>query len=159
MKTEQFLQDKYFDEFEVIDKLNQHPSGMNFDEWKRFNGYVSDRQETIDGNFKVGDGATYGLWSDRHAGTIIEIDEDGKRLKWQEDKATLKTKMDCTVGGFSAHCNNNDDQEYEYEPDPDGRIEEFSFRNNDKWKLSGVKSYTYGYNLYPGRHKKYDYNF
>lgn len=159
MKNEKYLEDKYLDEFEVIDGLNQHPSGMNFDEWKRFNGYISERQETIDGKFKVGDGATFGLWTDRMAGTVIEISRDGTRLKWQEDKAVLKTEMKFQPGGFAGHCLNNDGQQYDYEPDPEGMIEEFSLRKNGQWKAVGVRLTVTGYHLFPGRKKKYDYNF
>jgi len=30
---EKLFMEKYWDEFEVIDKLNQHPEGLNFKEW------------------------------------------------------------------------------------------------------------------------------
>lgn len=31
---EQLLESKYFEEFKIIDGLNQHPDGLNFEEWK-----------------------------------------------------------------------------------------------------------------------------
>lgn len=41
-KTLETLTQEYFDEFQVIDKLNQHPEGYNFDEWLQV--YHSDFQ-------------------------------------------------------------------------------------------------------------------
>lgn len=36
------LEEKYFNEFEVIDGLNQHPDGLSFEQWKEKNGYEAD---------------------------------------------------------------------------------------------------------------------
>ena len=33
IRLRKLLLQRYFDEFEIIDKLNQHPSGLSFEEW------------------------------------------------------------------------------------------------------------------------------
>ncbi len=39
---ELLLLDKYRSEFEVIDGLNQHPKGMNFNKWLLDNGLITE---------------------------------------------------------------------------------------------------------------------
>jgi hypothetical protein len=75
---------------------------------------------------EVGMGATVLGWSDRHAGTVIEVSKSGKRIKVRLDKATRIDK-----NGMS------ESQEYTYEPDPDGTEYTFSLRQDGKWRLVG----------------------
>ncbi len=74
---------------------------------------------------QVGDGATSCGWTDRHAGTIIEVLND-KTVVWQRDKA-IRTDDN----GMS------DAQAYRYERDPDGVTMQFSLRKNGRWIARG----------------------
>lgn len=70
---------------------------------------------------KVGDGATINHYTDRSAGTIIEI-VSPKKIRVQSDKATRTDK-----NGMS-EC-----QDYEYERDTTGAIYTFTQRKNGLW--------------------------
>ena len=74
----------------------------------------------------VGDGATILSWSDRHAGTIIEVANGGKTITVQED---LVTRMDSN--GLS------DAQSYDYERNPNGSTTIFTLRKNGRWVTQG----------------------
>ena len=74
----------------------------------------------------VGKGATICWWSDSHAGTIIWVSDNGKRIIVQRDIATR------TDGnGLS------ESQKYTYERDPQGITYEFSLRKNGRWVRVG----------------------
>lgn len=108
----------------------------------------------------IGMGATEIWYSDRKAGTIIAVSKNGKRITWQQDKATLKTgyKPEFVPGGFSAICTNNHNLDYDYELDPAGRIEIYSLRKNGYWIKQGDSPS--GRRLSIGhRSEYYDYNF
>jgi hypothetical protein len=111
--------------------------------------------------FQVGDGATMNLYSDRYAGTIIKVSENGKKVTLQFDKATLDPNFrpDMVAGGFSAHCRNNYEQSYSYERNPDGGKKEFSLRKSGRWIIRGAKDSNREISLSAGRHAFYDYNF
>ena len=95
---------------------------------------------------EVGMGATMLMWSDREAGTVVEV--KGKRLVWRQDKATR-----ADTNGMS------DCQSYTYEPDPEGRTEVFTLRKNGEWVREG-DSQKNGTSLGLGyRSKYYDYSF
>lgn len=95
---------------------------------------------------EVGMGATMLYWSDRVAGTVIEV--KGKRLVWQEDNATRADQ-----NGMS------DAQTYTYTPDPEGRVEVFTLRKNGRWVREG-DSMQNGTCLGLGyRRKYYDFSF
>ena len=70
---------------------------------------------------QVGDGATINHYTDRTAGTIIEV-LTPKKIKVQGDKATRIDK-----NGMS-EC-----QDYSYECDPEGPIYTFTQRKNGMW--------------------------
>jgi len=95
---------------------------------------------------EVGMGATMLLWSDRHAGTVVEV--KGKRLVWQRDKATRADTY-----GMS------DCQSYTYEANPEGETEAFTLRKNGEWVREG-SSMKSGTTLGLGyRREYYDYSF
>lgn len=105
---------------------------------------------------EVGDGVTYHLWSDAYACTVIS--RTPKRMVIQRDKATLNPnfKPEFVIGGFSAHCLNQEEQSYTYERDPAG--EKFTCNWSEKhgcWR-SGVDA---SFRISRGRHEFYDYNF
>ena len=116
---------------------------------------------------KVGDGATYTIYTDSHAGTIIGRTE--ANIIWRRDKATLLNgynsgeddALEFTPGGFVGHTSGR--QRYAYEPDPEGEVRIFSrrkMRNGDYvWKLKGARKGSPGNVLSAGRFENYDYNF
>jgi len=114
----------------------------------------NERTETM----KAGDGATWTIWTDSHAGTILSVSKSGKSLTWQRDKATLlnKDELKVSVGGFAAHVSGV--QKYSYEPDPNGEICKFTLRKNGRFHLVGASAR--GNYLSIGvRAEHYDYNF
>lgn len=76
---------------------------------------------------KVGDGATICQFSDRKAGTIIEVSKSGKTIKIQLDDYRRVDE-----NGMS------DAQTYEYSPNPQGIVYEARLRNG-KWKTLHTK--------------------
>lgn len=101
--------------------------------------------ETVE--FKEGDGATILYYSDRVPATIIEISNDGKVVKVQEDKAI---RLD--NNGMS------DDQEYNIQRDTNGRCH--TFKRNSRGEFTDNGKVDYGTKLGFGwREKYYDYSF
>lgn len=102
---------------------------------------------------KVGDGVTYHLWSDAQACTVIK--RTAKSITIQEDEATLDPnfKPEMIVGGFAAHCTNQNEQTYTYKANKNGR--KITARWSDKF---GAFMYC-GKAITNGRHQFYDYNF
>lgn len=97
---------------------------------------------------QVGQGATVLYWSDRHAGTIIEVSKNKKRVVVQRDKAK---RVD--ANGMS------DAQTYEFTPDPEGQTWVFSLRKNGRWAQVG-ETMSGGLRLGIGyRSEYYDYTF
>lgn len=113
--------------------------------------------------FKVGDGATKRGYSDAHAGTVIKVSPNGKRVWIQRDKATLDPsfKPEFIPGGFAGHCTNQDEQTYTYERDPEGQVYEVSlrkWRGRYCWTAKGC-SPDGRQHAALGRREFYDYNF
>ena len=91
---------------------------------------------------KPGMGATELLWSDRHAGTIIDI-LSPKKILWQRDKAT---RVEDTDG-------------YTYERDPKAPQYTFTLRKNGRWVMQ-YDSMSTGISLLIGaRDERYDRSF
>lgn len=90
---------------------------------------------------QVGLGATIGWWSDRTAGTIINVSPSGKTFVVQEDRARR-------TDGFGM----SDCQSYEYTPNQNGRT--FVVKQTKHgWKTAGA-AVTVGY-----RNAYHDYSF
>lgn len=70
----------------------------------------------------AGMGATACGWTDRHAGTIIEVIND-KKLKWRRDHAQRLGKIE-----------KSDVQNYEYSPNPDAAELVFTKTVKSGWK-------------------------
>lgn len=102
---------------------------------------------------KEGDGVTYHLYSDSHACTVIK--KTKQKIIMQQDKATRDPSFEpkFIVGGFAAHCVNQNEQKWLYERDNEGAIIEA--RWNEK---HGAFMYC-GKPVTLGRHEFYDYNF
>lgn len=105
---------------------------------------------------EVGDHAHIQHWSDVSPCTVIKRTKTTITVRY--DKATRKEswKPEWVVGGFSAHCTNNDDQgdAWEIEEDPNGIVDTFRWHKKENAFVN--KS---GERLYPEWAKKYDYNF
>lgn len=98
---------------------------------------------------EVGMGATYRVWSDRHACTIVEIRKNGSLLVLQRDKAKRTDS-----NGMS------ESQSYEYSRDPDGELFRVSLRKNGAWKCVGQSMNEPGGIAHIGnRCEYYDYSF
>ena len=118
-----------------------------------------ERQERCDEAFlawvdelEVGDHAHVCLWSDVEPVTVIK--RTPKSITVRYDKATLKPewKPEFVVGGFCAHCTNQDTQEWNIEEDGNGTTGVFRRRKAGWYDKSDCR-------LYPGWKKYYDYNF
>jgi|SRR5271157_3819351 len=75
---------------------------------------------------KVGDGATIQYWSDRHAATVIQVTQNGKRIVVQEDKSTRTD-----TNGMS------ESQTYTFESDPQGSTHIATLRKDGRYRISG----------------------
>lgn len=73
----------------------------------------------------VGMGATLNYWSDRSAGTIIQVERNGKRIIIQMDKS-IRTDQN----GMS-EC-----QDYEYQRDEQGDIFIATLRKDGRYRVS-----------------------
>jgi len=148
------------------------------EQWSAYYDEVKSLEKQLDAIapiYEVGDGITESLWSDAHAYTVIEVSPNGKRMKIQRDDAEATNKEDLKfhVGGFSAHCSNQNVLEYEYKRNLNGGIKEVSLRTqkmkpeyNDGissrqfWVEKGRSTASCnGRPFFSGRHEKYDYNF
>lgn len=116
------------------------------DEWER-NAWLEWVNE-----LEAGDHAHICHWSDVSPVTVIK--RTAKTITVRYDKAELDPnwKPEFVVGGFSAHCTNNDDQQWIITEDLNGRTETFRLRQVGWRNKSDEK-------LYPEWMKKYDYNF
>jgi hypothetical protein len=74
---------------------------------------------------EVGMGITEIWYSDRRAGTIIEVSRSGKRAKFQYDRAIRIDK-----NGMSR------EQDYRYERDAQASIVSISLRKDGKWRVA-----------------------
>jgi len=114
-------------------------------EFNKETGKLEDVYKEVE--YKVGDAATILYYSDRSPATIIEISEDGRTVKVQEDKAT---RID--TNGMS------DCQDYEYERDPQGSVHTFKLNRRGDFTDNGKVDY--GTKLGFGwREKYFDYSF
>ena len=97
---------------------------------------------------KVGDPATVGGWSDRHACTVIEVSPAGDRIVVQQD---IATRVDKNYASES--------QRYTFERNPNGARYTFTLRKNCRFVQLGCR-YKNGWKLSVGhRSEYYDYSF
>ena len=113
-------------------------------------------------NLEIGGGATYCGYSDREPYTIIAIEQNGRKVTLQADKAKLLNGFDSgepdalqfSPGGFCGHVSGT--QRYEFTSDPDGRTIVATLRKDGSFRLRGTKDVKVDMR---GRRKHYDYNF
>jgi len=90
------------------------------------NGILTDKMQIIP---EIGMGATICHWSDRIAGTIIEVKKDkNKLIKFITIQVDNAIRTDSN--GMS------ESQVYEYTPDSDGMTYIFKLRKDGTWKRS-----------------------
>jgi hypothetical protein len=119
---------------------------------------------------KVGDGATFRVWSDCHACTVVAVSKSGLKVTLQRDTATLLNRhgsgepdaLQFEPGGFVGHTSGV--QRYRYEPNPNGSLIVVSRRvlKNGQvvWKQVGCSTNVQGAVATFGvRREHYDYNF
>lgn len=103
---------------------------------------------------QVGDRMHILHWSDITPCTVIG--RTRATITVRMDKGTLDPnwKPEFEIGGFAAHCTNNDEQVWIIEEDPDGYVETFRWHKNSNCfeNKSGEK-------VLPEWGMKYDYNF
>lgn len=153
--------------FEMVGSEGHLPENRG-DDWNNFNKQfglhyrkkISDLKTEIlkekNREVEVGDGVTICLYSDKYASTIIKRTK--ATITVQRDKAIKDPnfKPNFIVGGFAAHCTNQDEQSYTYESDPDGLIETFRWsEKHGRFQGGGDGSIT----VINGRHEFHDYNF
>lgn len=113
-----------------------------------------DSRHLTPANVKVGDGATVNYYTDREAGTIVKVTKCSITI--QRDKAIRDPnfKPEFILGGFAAHCTNQDEQSYTYERNENGALTTI-------WWSKKFNRYGTPGNLTAskGRHEFYDYNF
>ena len=90
--------------------------------------------------FAVGDGATYGIGSDRYAGTVVAVSPTGHRVTLQFDHA---------------RCASYAEQDYTYTPNPDGGTMVFTRRRDGGYRPLGSNCGGLG----RGRHQYRDPSF
>lgn len=93
---------------------------------------------------EVGVGATVVSWTDRHAGTVVEVSKSGHRIVVQEDTATRTD-----TNGMS------DAQSYSFERNENGRLYEATRRKDGTYRLKGGTSRV----LIGVRDRYHDYSF
>lgn len=93
---------------------------------------------------EVGMGCTEIMYSDRHAGTITDVADNGRAFWFRRDRAIRTDSW-----GMS------DVQEYRYERDPEAREVKVTLRKDGTWRVSGDGTViAVGY-----RAEHYDYSF
>lgn len=102
----------------------------------------------------VGDHAHVCHYSDVDPVTIIKKTATTLTVRFDKAERDPSWKPEWVIGGFAAHCTNNDEQKWIIEEDPNGQVEVFRWH-----KRSNRYENTIGEALIPGWMKKYDYNF
>jgi hypothetical protein len=99
----------------------------------------------------VGMGCTELMWTDRHAGTIVEVSANGRELVMQQDIATRVLREGEHVM--------SDGQTYSYAPNPNATRVRYTKRSNGAWVEAG-KKIKEGRRLLVGNRQEYfDYSF
>jgi hypothetical protein len=119
--------------------------------------------------FQIGDLATHNVYTDCHAGRVIEVLNGGKKVVLQYDEATLLNgcgsgepdELQFSAGGFVGHTSG--EQRWKCEPNPNGSRVTFTLRTRKDgsgvWKKVGHGTNSPGNSLIPGSHHYYDFNF
>ena len=101
---------------------------------------------------EVGDHAHIQHYSDVSPVTVIKRTAKTITVRYDKAESDPNWKPEFEVGGFSAHCTNNDEQKWIITEDPNGRTDTFRLRKCG-WRNSADEK------LFPEWAKHYDYNF
>ncbi len=132
---------------------------------KQFGAKAAVVKQEVDHSFKVGDEATFRVYTDAHAGYIVAVSKSGKRVTFQAGNQKLLNgsgsgepdALTFTPGGFIGHTEGK--QRWSVEADPDGQKTVFTYRGNGVWKQVGHRTGSPGCSLKRGHHPYYDFNF
>lgn len=102
----------------------------------------------------VGDHAHICRYSDIDPVTVIKKTETTLTVRIDKGELDPTWKPEFVIGGFAAHCTNNDSQRWILEEDPNGEVEVFRWHKRTNRYENSI-----GEKLIPGWKKKYDYNF
>ncbi len=80
---------------------------------------------------EVGMGATITMYTDRHACTIVAVNEDKTEIQTTEDKA-IRTDLNPDGSAPMTDC-----QSYRYESRPDGARDTWTLRKDGGWVKKG----------------------
>lgn len=105
----------------------------------------------------IGMPATVLGWSDRYPATVIEVENNGKRVTVQEDNYKRIDDNGMTDSG----------QEYEYTPNPNGNKSVFMKDRRGRWQSATYNEQTKRWNMEKGgdglhlgsRERYYDFSF
>lgn len=93
-------------------------------------------------------------YSDVSPCTVVKRTKTTITVRYDKAERDPNWKPEWVVGGFAAHCLNNDEQRWIIEEDPAGEVETFRWHKRDNCFMN-----TSGEKLLPGWAKHYDYNF
>lgn len=87
---------------------------------------------------RVGDVATFTVWTDAHVVDIVAVSKSGKTVTTRERKAIMVKKPTMVPGGFSAVCTER--AEYRTEPNPNGCVRKATRRQDGRYRFAGHKA-------------------
>lgn len=102
----------------------------------------------------VGEHAHIQHWSDVDPCTVIKRTKTSITVRYDKGELDPEWKPEFEIGGFAAHCLNNDDQKWIISEDENGRVDTFRWHKRENCFVNKA-----GEKLLPGWAKKYDYNF
>lgn len=101
----------------------------------------------------IGDHCHVVLWTDIKPCTVIKRTKSTITIRYDTAVLDPTWKPEFDIGGFCAHCSNNDEQRWNISEDVNGVVEVFRKHKNGMWyNLSDCR-------LYPEWYCFYDYNF
>lgn len=105
-------------------------------------------------DLQVGDHAHIKHYTDIDPCTIIKRTNSMIVVRYDKAKLSKDWKPEFDIGGFAAHCTNNDEQRWDIEEDPDGITETFRWSEKyGQWRNGCYEK------LFPQWAAFYDYNF
>jgi hypothetical protein len=111
---------------------------------------------------RVGQAATFCLWTDSHACEVVAVSPSGRKVTVREMKATIDPafKPEFIPGGFVGHVPNQDDQRWTLESDPAGATHVAHWSDKRKRYEVGGRGGCRVYVHAAGEgHEFHDYNF
>lgn len=112
-------------------------------------------------NPQVGDKVHVCFYSDVLPGTVIKRTAKSCTVRYDDVAKDPNWKPEFVVGGFAAHCLNQESQSWIITNNPDGVTYRFFLHKSGQWQMSSAGSNEAGRRprLGPGWVYKLDYNF